>query len=171
MYVPHHFLVLLLLAGLVLVVILVLTGLITLVWLLKRLTDFGVNWFLKRGAHLGPPKSPRATFRPRPDSRHHSCPSHLLTLRCPHCLAEINSISPLTLEAHAGKPEILAPPLAATPRRNSDPSPLNRAPLSPPAPSPRQEPGITTPPRGENSPCKGPLRRSPRPPKPRKFDD
>ena len=170
-YVPHHFLVLLLLAGLVLVVILVMTGLLMLVWLLKRLADLGVNWFLKRRAYPGPPKSPRAALRSRSDSRHHLCPSHLLTLRCPHCRAEINSTSPLTPNGPAKKPEFLTSPPAVTPRHSSNLSPLNRAPFSPPALSPRQEPGITTPPRGENSPYKEPIRRSSKPPKPRKFGD
>ena len=73
-HVPHHLLVLLLLAGAVLVVALVATALLTLGWLTQKLLGVSKNWLTKKGICTSPPKSPRAALRLRTDTRHFSCP-------------------------------------------------------------------------------------------------
>ena len=151
-YVPHYLLVLLLIAGIVLTVILLLTGLLSLGWLVKRLFISLHPWILRRNAYPAPPRSPRATLRLRSYSRHYSCPNQLLSLRCPHCFAEITSFSSPIHSSSSKKPDLPPSPGHVPLRCSSDTSPLNR---SPPLPSPflpAQEPRITTPPRGENTP-------------------
>ena len=170
-HVPHHVLVLLLLAGVILVVVLVVTGLLTLCCFAQKFLCVFKNWLTEKGICASPPKNPRAAVRLRTDTRHLSCPVQPLSMRCPHCFAEI--VSPPS-PIHVGpvkKPELALSSDSILLRRNSDASPLNRVPPPPPPFLPAPEPRITTPPRGESSPRKEPVRRSPRPPKPRKSDD
>ena len=170
-YVPHHLLLLLLLAGLVLTGILLLSGLLGLGWLAKRLLVSLHSLTPRRNALAAPPRIPHTALRLRSNSRHHSCPNQPPPLRCPHCLVEITSFSALAHSPVLKKPDLSSVTSHVPSRRSSDASPLNYSPPSPSPSLPAQEPRITTPPRREITPRKEYVRRSPRPHKLRKFDD
>ena len=170
-YVPHHLIVLFLLAGVVFVAALVVVGVFILGWLTRKLFGFLRVWSAKTSPLSVPPGSPRVAPRLRTDLRHHSCPAHLLPIRCPRCFAEIGVPISSPIEEHTKAPKCLASPCYAPTRRHSDHSPLAGTPLLSHASPPQAESRITTPPKGGHSPCKEPVRRSPRPHKPRQFDD
>ena len=128
-YVPHHLIVLFLLAGVIFVATLAGAGVFMLGWLTRKLFGFLRVWSAKRSLHSVSPKSPRAAPRFRTDLRHHSCPTHLLPIRCPHCFAEIGAPSPSPIDEHTKTPDHLASPRYAPPRRHSDLPPLAGTPL------------------------------------------
>ena len=170
-YVPHDLLILLLILGTIFILILAFAALAGGVYLLRKCLS-SLHEFSSK--HL-PLFSPLGRRRPEPHLqtgfRHYSCPVHSPPLRCPHCLAEITYPSSPTQGGTyqgLGSP----PPLRGTPlRRSSDTTPVDRIPLTPTPFVHQPEARITTPPRREVSPAKDPVRRSPRPPKPRKLDD
>ena len=170
-YVPHHLIVLFLLAGVIFIAALAVAGVFTLGWLVRKLFGFLREWFAKGGPHSASPKNPRTAPHLRTDLRHHSCPTYLLPIRCPHCFAEIGAPSPSPIAEPTKTSKCLASPRYAPLRRHSDHSPPAGTPLPSHASTFQAEPRITTLPRGEHSPCKEPVRRSPRPHKPRKFED
>ena len=170
-YVPHYILVSLLFVGVVSIVVLAVLCLLGLYWLLKNLFDSLRSWSQARRPLPTPSSRPKAAGRLRSDSRHFSCPEYLPLLRCPHCFAEIRSLAAPAHPNSPRNPEIPPSPQPVLKRRSSDTPPTNPARCSPPSPLLLQEPCVTTPPRGGLSPRKEYVRRSPRPHKPRKFDD
>ena len=170
-YIPHNVLVSLLVAGLGFIVTLVVLCFLGLFWLLRKLFNSLRSWLLTVNSHSTPSSKPRAAARLRSDSRHFSCPEYLPFFRCPHCLAEIRSLASPAHPDTPQKPEVPPSPQPILKRRSSDTPPANPIRRSPPSPLLPQEPRVTTPPRGDLSPQKEYVRRSPRPHKPRKFDD
>ena len=170
-YVPHYILVSLLLAGVAFIITLTALCLLGLFWLIKSSFDSLRNWTHIRRPPPTPSSKPKVAVRLRSDSRHFSCPEFLPCFRCPHCFAEIRSLASPAYPDSPRQSKASPPPQLAPKRRSSDTPPINPARRSPPSPLLSQEPRVTTPPRGDCSPRKENVRRSPRPHKPRKFDD
>ena len=169
-YVPHNVLLSLLAAGLLLLALLVIGTLCLVLTFLCRLAKYVTNRPAPSPHPRTPPRAPAHIARPRLDLRHHSSPAQLVPLRCPHCLTELIQRPSLTA-ATPSKPN--AGPAPTSPimaRRASDSTPTTRAVTSSdsfPSDSDRM---ISTPPHRDKLPQKTPLRRSPRPHKPRKLE-
>ena len=170
-YIPHHLLVLLLVAGLLSFATLALLTLLGICCLLKRFFSFLQGAFTRKHSIFSPLRKPPPEPRLRANFRHRSCPVHAPSLRCPHCLAEIPFPSSPKQGGLDGE-YFPSPPMRIPPhRRASDVTPKDSPPLTPTPFVPQPETRITTPPHRESSPSKEPVRRSPRPPKPRKLED
>ena len=170
-YIPHSVLLSLLVLGTIFVTLLAIVALAGCYHLLKKGLCFLKRLAQKTTTFAPRPQKSCSEPRSRTELRHRSCPVHSLPLRCPHCQADLTS--PTSPTERLLEQELVPEPVPRILplRRHSDLTPPDHAPLSPTPFAPHRETRITTPPRKGDSPVPDPIRRSPRPHKPRKLDD
>ena len=173
-YVPHEILLFLLAFALFAIIISSASLLFLLAkgcaWLYAEVFTQQKSPPLRRLSPWSPPNRPL----PKQPLFYHPNPTLPHPFQCPQCLFEINPAA-VPHSSHVPNPRTWMPLQIRTPdplpaiRRASDVTPTNYDFASIDEYSPESEPSITTPPRKAVDPPKAPVRRSPRPRKPRKF--